>query len=128
MCLVDDDVVKLFGMEIGQMLGNRRAHSKHAGSRAYILARLISVECIDVAQESFITRAGGIDNASAVCKKEDASGFGCQDVERRQEGFARAGCRYQQSAGLALAMDCSKCFESALLHFIGLNFFKFARG
>ena len=128
MRLVDDDVVEFIGMKIAQMLGNRRAHSKHAGSRAYILARLISVECIGVAQESFIARAGGIDNASAVCKKEDASGFGCQDVERRQEGFARTGCRDQQSAGLALAVDCSERFESALLHFIGLDFFMSARG
>ena len=115
-------------MEIGQMLGNRRTHGKHAGSVASILARLIGIECIGAAQESLVARAGGVDNASAVCKKEDASGFGCQDVERRQEGFARTGCRDQQSAGLALAVDRSERFESALLHFIGLDFFEVVRG
>lgn len=58
---------------------------------------------------------------------KDASGFSCQYIERRKESLAGAGSRDRQGAGLALAADCPQCFESALLHFIGLDFFMPAR-
>ena len=88
--LVDDDVVELVGPEFAQMLGDRRAHGKHAGNIAYILAYLIGVERIGAAQEPFIACARGVDNAPTVRKKEDAPGFGREYVERRKEGFACA--------------------------------------
>ena len=61
-------------------------------------------------------------------KKEDAPGFKREYIERRKEGLAGAGCRDQQGAGLALAMDYIERLKGALLHFIGLDFFEVIRG